>query len=174
MAVGTWASITLLIPTVMGTKLPWYLNPFYPVFAVGIGWLLVRAASSLRADGASRWRVLALACSCSVALVAAESRLVWYSFHNRDLAHSSQGVLLGVRGQLAGHQVFRLAWENGDVFVIRAFAHAEAREIASLEEFFRDSQPGDYFFSSMAVHETDLVLTHSDGRHWLYRRNGSQ
>jgi hypothetical protein len=33
---AAWAAVTLVIPTPMQTKVPWYLNPFYPPFAVGL------------------------------------------------------------------------------------------------------------------------------------------
>ena len=33
---AAWAAVTLLLPTLMQTKLPWYLNPFYPLFAMAV------------------------------------------------------------------------------------------------------------------------------------------
>ena len=33
--------IAFLVPTRMRTKLTWYFNPFYPPFALGVGWLFV-------------------------------------------------------------------------------------------------------------------------------------
>jgi 4-amino-4-deoxy-L-arabinose transferase-like glycosyltransferase len=170
MLLGSWAAATFLIPTVMRTKLPWYLNPFYPVLAVGIGWLIARAVSSFDRRGRWRWRYWAVVCSVAVALAAAEGRLIWYSFHNRDLSLSAQSVLLRARHHLTGRQVFRETWEHGDVFVAQAFGRARPREISSLEDFLRDSRPGDYFLASTAVAQPNLVLDDSDGRHWLYHR----
>ena len=34
---GAWLGVTVLIPTVMQTKVAWYLNPFYPLFALLVG-----------------------------------------------------------------------------------------------------------------------------------------
>jgi 4-amino-4-deoxy-L-arabinose transferase-like glycosyltransferase len=34
---GAWLGVTVLIPTMMQTKLAWYLNPFYPLFALLVG-----------------------------------------------------------------------------------------------------------------------------------------
>jgi 4-amino-4-deoxy-L-arabinose transferase-like glycosyltransferase len=34
---GAWLGVTVLIPTMMQTKLAWYLNPFYPLFALVVG-----------------------------------------------------------------------------------------------------------------------------------------
>ncbi|MEO8071099.1 MAG: glycosyltransferase family 39 protein, partial [Acidobacteriota bacterium] len=56
MLLGTWALATFLIPTLMRTKLPWYLNCFYPAFAAGVDWLVSRALSSPGHGGSTRWR----------------------------------------------------------------------------------------------------------------------
>jgi 4-amino-4-deoxy-L-arabinose transferase-like glycosyltransferase len=34
---GAWLGTTVVIPTLMQTKLAWYLNPFYPLFALVLG-----------------------------------------------------------------------------------------------------------------------------------------
>ena len=34
---GAWLGVTVLIPTLMQTKVAWYLNPFYPLFALIVG-----------------------------------------------------------------------------------------------------------------------------------------
>jgi len=34
---GAWLGVTVLIPTLMQTKVAWYLNPFYPLFALMVG-----------------------------------------------------------------------------------------------------------------------------------------
>ncbi len=34
---GAWLGVTVLIPTLMQTKLAWYLNPFYPLFGLMVG-----------------------------------------------------------------------------------------------------------------------------------------
>ena len=39
---GAWLGVTVLIPTMMQTKLAWYLNPFYPLFALLVGRTLVQ------------------------------------------------------------------------------------------------------------------------------------
>ena len=48
MLMAAWAGICFLIPTIMRTKLSWYLNPFYPPFALGVAWLFVQGASASR------------------------------------------------------------------------------------------------------------------------------
>lgn len=37
---GAWLGVTVLIPTMMQTKVAWYLNPFYPLFALIVGRVL--------------------------------------------------------------------------------------------------------------------------------------
>jgi len=42
---GAWLGVTVLIPTVMRTKVAWYLNPFFPLFALGVAAILVHGFS---------------------------------------------------------------------------------------------------------------------------------
>ena len=42
--IAAWALGTLLVPTLVQTKLFWYLNPFYPLFAVLVGLALANVA----------------------------------------------------------------------------------------------------------------------------------
>ena len=39
---GAWVGVTVLIPTMMQTKVAWYLNPFYPIFALMVGRILAQ------------------------------------------------------------------------------------------------------------------------------------
>ena len=49
MVAGAWLGVTLLIPTLMQTKVAWYLNPFFPLFALATGLIVARG---LLHDGA--------------------------------------------------------------------------------------------------------------------------
>ena len=40
--IGFWAAISLAIPTAMMTKVSWYFDPFYPVFALMVALLIAR------------------------------------------------------------------------------------------------------------------------------------
>ena len=51
---ASWAGMTFLVPTVMRTKLPWYLNPFYPVFALTIAWIRGFLCERFRRTGTNR------------------------------------------------------------------------------------------------------------------------
>ena len=168
--VGSWAAITLLIPTLMRTKLPWYLNPFYPVFALGTGWILVHAFSQVRNSPPARWRTVMLGFVAVIALGVAEGRLISYSFRYRDVGNSAQGLLLAEKDRLAGRRVFRDHWDRADIFVLGGVVGADRGLADYPEHFLRDSRPGDYLLSSQDADRPDLVLVRSDGRLSLYRR----
>lgn len=164
----SWTVATLLMPTLMATKVPWYLDAFYPVFALGIAWILVHGLSeAARARRSQRGMILAAIIVTAVGV--AEGKLLWYSFHHRDLRRSVQGLLLEEKNRLRGHQVFRRDWDRGEVFVLGALVGAEWRE-ATFDGFLRKSKPGDCLVSSHPVADQALVLVRSRGRHFLYCR----
>ena len=72
--IAIWVAVVVLIPTAMQTKLPWYLNSFYPAFALGVAWLVVRALSHEAQNRARRAAVCAIAVT---AFCVAECRLIW-------------------------------------------------------------------------------------------------
>src|SRR4030095_12398883 len=51
---GVWTLIALLVPMAMRTNLPWYINPLYPMFALGVGWLLAYGFSGTQAQSRHR------------------------------------------------------------------------------------------------------------------------
>jgi 4-amino-4-deoxy-L-arabinose transferase-like glycosyltransferase len=165
---GAWIGVTFIVPTLMTTKVPWYLNPFYPVFALGVGWLVVRALS--RDGHHARRRVMAAV--LLAVIVVAESRLIWTSYYRRDPSRSVQGLLLAERDQLRGHRVYRdERWNNADMFVADALVGAERGLSPDLGHFLRESRRGDYLLSTPEVQDASLTLVIADGRRALYRRN---
>jgi len=110
---ASWLAATLIIPTLMSTKLAWYLNPFYPVFALGIG-LAVSRSWTGNGTGVARWRRVGAIAVLGCAIVVAESKLLWYSYHKRDLQSSVQGMLLAEKVRLRGRRVYRSDWQYGD------------------------------------------------------------
>ena len=169
MLAAAWALITLLVPTIMRTKLSWYLDPFYPPFALGVGWLFVRSMSAWRQQPFQR-RLAGLAVVFALAFVAAESRMVWYSFHRRSLASSTQGLLLAERQTLGGQKVFRDHWTHSESFVLQGIVGAEMRETDSVEAFLRESAVGDYLFASTRIVQPGLLLVRTQGPNHLFRR----
>jgi 4-amino-4-deoxy-L-arabinose transferase-like glycosyltransferase len=175
---GTWAlllcygGVTLLVPTLMRTKLPWYLNAFYPAFALGMGWIIARGLARAATDGRRRARILLVGLVVLAAAVA-EGKLIWYSYHHRDLRQSAQGLLLDEGDAVAGRRVFRNRWDRAEIFVIRHVLKAERALASDVDDFLSQSQPGDYFLSSHDVTHPELTLAQAHRRYRLYRRNGA-
>jgi 4-amino-4-deoxy-L-arabinose transferase-like glycosyltransferase len=165
-AVSVWAVAGLAVPTILQTKVPWYLNHSYPVFAVGVASLLAHA---FRAVPQPRRRLVLLVVTV-VALVTAESKLISYSYRYRDLSHSPQGLLLGARDALAGHRVYSSEWDRSDMFLLAAIIGAERGLAWGEEAFLAQSQPGDFILSQSPYNDERLTLAATGGRHWLYRR----
>jgi 4-amino-4-deoxy-L-arabinose transferase-like glycosyltransferase len=167
MVLVVWAFVVLAEPTVMRTKLPWYLNPFYPVFAVVVAALVVRAAAVVTGRG---WRAVTLAGTLVVAFGLAESKLIWYSFKYRDLALSDQGLMLAERSQLSGHRLYRALDDRAGTFVILDVVGADPRYAPDATAFLEQSAPGDFFLGPAVVSHPGLELVRSNGHFWLYRR----
>jgi 4-amino-4-deoxy-L-arabinose transferase-like glycosyltransferase len=165
--VGIWAVVTFLIPSLMSTKLPWYLNPFYPAFALATAWALSRGWSASKHPG-RRVLVGALA---ALALVTAEGRLVWYSFEYRDLHRSAQGLFLAERDRLEHRTVYAPQWNRAGRFVVHDLAGADIGSAVDPEEFVRCSAAGDYFLWSAELSHPALTLIRTNGHEWLYRRD---
>lgn len=167
--VGWWTVLTLAIPTVMMTKVSWYLNPFYPIFALIAG---VAIANAWPADGlrATRWRQRAVIASVLLACGVAESRLLWHSLRNRDMRGSVQELLQVEQPAVAGHTVFRDKWTRADRFVLVAMAGGTAGVAADVDEFLKISAPDDYFVGSVALDDQRLAAIETIGRQALYRR----
>jgi len=167
---ATWAAVTLLVPTVMQTKVPWYLNPFYPVFAVVVGWLIVHGLSFAVTTGSGSVRRVALVTILVLAVGTAEGRLIWYSYHHRDLGRSVQGLLIAEERRMRHRSVFRNHWNLPDRFVLEALVGGMPRLAPDLKHFLSAAEAGDYFVSSEAIQDIDIVLVSSTSRGHLYRR----
>jgi 4-amino-4-deoxy-L-arabinose transferase-like glycosyltransferase len=166
-ALSAWAVVGLVIPTVMSTKVPWYLNHSYPVFAIGVAALVAHGFS---AAAGSRARTGILAAVCLVSLAAAEAKLWSYSYNYRDLSDTHQGLLVDHRATMAGHRVFRAMWDRSDIFLLAAVVGAERKLAAGVEDFLAQSRPGDFLILHHAVSQDDLALVARSRRNWLYRR----
>lgn len=163
-----WAVATLLVPTAMETKLPWYLNSFYPLFAVTIALPLAHAVSRAAASPAWRGRVL-LAISIAMFGVA-EAKLLWYSYHYRDVSLSGQAAILAHGDRLAGKRLFRDSTRYGGIFVARDIVGAEPSYAADLDHFLSQSRPNDYFLTPKDLTHADIEFIGAAGGYRLYRR----
>jgi 4-amino-4-deoxy-L-arabinose transferase-like glycosyltransferase len=166
---ASWAGVTILVPTVMRTKLPWYLNPFYPVFALGIAWLLVNGLS-LDWRGAFRRRGTVLAGVIVLAFGVAEGKLIWYSYAYRDLGDSAQGLMLSERQRLKHNRVFFDEFVRADIFVAGGVVGTDGAAAIPLDAFRRESRPGDCLVSAAHFTDPDMELIRAGRRRSLYCR----
>lgn len=161
-----WVAVTIGVPTVMRTKVPWYLTPFYPAFALGVGWIIIRGLSHDRYPV----RRFVLACVAIVALAVAEGKLVWHSYYRRDPSRSVQGLLFAEQHRLTGHAVCRDHWSNAEIFVLEALIRSEPRICLDAEAFVHGSGSAEYWVTSPDVRINKLDLVRTDRHEALYRR----
>jgi hypothetical protein len=165
-----WAAVVLAIPTVMQTKLPWYLNTFYPVFAVGVGLSLARGCRVAASRPRPLPRVLVFVAGLMLTLGVAESRLIWYSLHNRDLSLSRQSLVLADRNQLRGHRLYLQPFSPAGHFVAEAVVGAAPWSGGDYSSFLRESHAGDYILTSVECQAPELEMVRTNGRDFLCRR----
>lgn len=163
-----WATILLLIPTAMRTKVAWYLNPFFPAFAVIVAVVVVHGLT--QPAFATIRRRHAVVAGLLLAFGVAEGKLLYYSWHMRDLPSSVQGLMLSEKQHLAGRRVFCERGNIADTFVRRALVGAIADSCAELADCLRRSQPGDYVIAKASVVRPDLALVRDHGSERLYQR----
>lgn len=171
--VASWAVATLLIPTLMQTKLPWYLNSFFPLFALMVARLVTHACAQARL-AASVTRPVCLMAALVLAIGVAEGKILWYSWHMRDVGLSVQGLLLSEREELHGRRVFHTRWNFADRFVLERMAGATCLEVADVAAFMRDSVPGDYWLGPVHPGNESLIPVASNRRYGLYQRVGPE
>ncbi len=167
---AAWGAVAFALPTLMSTKLAWYLHPFYPVFAIAVGALLAHAADAASGAGAVRWKRVALAAVVGLAVGVAEGRMIWYWYTHRNLRRDPQGVLLEAGSALKGRQVFGARWDRADIFVAEAIAGATHRLAPDLADFLRDSRPGDFYRTPAVLEHEAIALVLSNRHARLYRR----
>jgi 4-amino-4-deoxy-L-arabinose transferase-like glycosyltransferase len=164
---AAWGAATLLLPTIMQTKLPWYLNAFYPLFAVGIALALGHAAS--RARDSAVWRQRTFAAVALLMFAVAEGKLIWYSYAYRDLTRSDQAVMLAHRERLSGRPLFRDRNDGAGYFVARDLVGAEPHYASDLNAFLSKSGPNDYFLTAQDLTHVDIEFIGAIGGYRLYR-----
>jgi 4-amino-4-deoxy-L-arabinose transferase-like glycosyltransferase len=144
--VGAWICVTLLIPTLMQTKLAWYLNSFFPAFALLVALTVAHGLGESGERLGKRRRILAGL--VLLALAVAETKLLWYSYNRRDLTYSAQGVLLDERERLVGQSVFRDRWPGGGRFVLEHLIGGTARQADDEQDFVSKGGRGDFVILS--------------------------
>jgi 4-amino-4-deoxy-L-arabinose transferase-like glycosyltransferase len=167
--IGGWVVMTLLVPSLLQTKLPWYLNPFYPLFALGVGWVLAHACA--RVASATPHRRVLLIMVVAGASVVAEAKLVWHSHQRVALDRSVQHLLVNERARLRGTRVFRSTWGRADSFMLKGVVEGEPAEAGSLQDFLSQSVPGEYWLSSDDVDHPGLLRVATVGEYRLFQRH---
>jgi hypothetical protein len=105
-----------------------------------------------------------------LASAVAEGRVLWYSFHTRDVQRHLQGMLILENEALRGRQVFRSGeWARADLFVLRTL-HSEAGVATNVEDFLDHSAPGDFLLSAPGLNHPSLSPIHQTAEHVLYQR----
>jgi hypothetical protein len=156
------------VPSLMQTKLPWYLNAFYPMFALGVGWVLTYGFSRV-SFAPSHHRRLLIAMIVMAATIA-EAKLIWYSYNYRAFDQSAQGLLIVEGDRLRGARVYRSSWNFADAWVLKGLVEAEQAEAMNVPDFLFVSRPGEYFLTSRDVEDPRLVQVAVVGDYALYQR----
>jgi 4-amino-4-deoxy-L-arabinose transferase-like glycosyltransferase len=163
--VTSWFAGTFVLPSVVATKLGWYLNSFYPLFALIVAWMVVEAWRATAATHARRAAVLA---AMLAALAVAEGKLAWHSYKLLDLERSAQSLFLAHATDIADRRVYASAWPHADRFVVRTVGgHCE--RAGDVDAYLASSGPGD-FWLGVPGEDPRLVAVASTGRQTLYRR----
>ena len=162
----TWGLATLLLPTLVQTKVFWYLNPFYPFFAILVGLMLANVASYYHSSATKRPLMLA-AVLIVAAVTSAQARSLWRIHVVTNLNTSVQGVLLAKRARFYGSRVCRDHLQRGEAFVVRALMRGTFSVMSGADP---GSGPlsGDLYIFSREVHDARLRLIGSADGHFLY------
>jgi hypothetical protein len=167
---AAWAAVTLVVPTVMQTKVAWYLNTFYPLFAIGVA-LVVARAFAVFAPQPLHWRSVTLIATVVIAFGIAEGKMLWYSWTRRDISLSEQSLLVEERSRLKGQRVYlEPDSSRATRFVTEVLAGATPASMADDGAFFRESQGGDYRLSSVSCGRLHLEKVRSSRHQFLCRR----
>jgi len=163
---GWWTALAFIVPTIMQTKAAWYINPFYPTFALAVGALLQYGSSHVHGP---RDRRLLLTAAVVMAAVVSESRVFWYSDHYRALDRTTQGVLLAEADRLKGARVYNTSWDLAELFVVRGLVQADPSTI-TIEEFVSRADPMDFLVLPANVNHPSLRRVAVRGGYGLYQR----
>jgi 4-amino-4-deoxy-L-arabinose transferase-like glycosyltransferase len=161
--IGVWAVATVLAPSALQTKVVWYLNPFYPLFALGVGWLLAMALGEMRRQ--RRPVGLALIATAGVlALLSAEGRTLWRLLVVTNLDTSVQGVLLS-DASFRGRHVHRDRLQRAEAFVVRAMLGGRFDVLTARDAPLATGvRKGDLLIVSAPRHEVGLrAIGEADG-----------
>jgi hypothetical protein len=161
----SWAVATFVVPSLMQTRLIWYLNPFYPLFALLVG--LAVAYGLVIAPAAPSAAVLA---SVVVALATtAEARSLWRLYRVTNLDHSVQGLLFDHAPRHAHGRVFRDRLMRSEQFVVEAVIGTGFEVVEGLSGRPQQAEPGDLIVAGENVRVPELRRLGTADGHAVYR-----
>src|SRR5262249_55834128 len=117
-----------------------------------------------------RWRVVTLAVAFVLALGVAEGKLLWYSFHYKDVRLSRQALILEERARLRGHRLYLAPHTRAAHFVAEAVTGAHPTRTPDVATFIQESAPGDFLLTVAGCHAPQLELVRTNGRQFLCER----
>ena len=158
-----WFVATFVLPSVMQTRITWYLNSFYPLGATLCGLLFEHAGRSV---GRARLTEAFVLTVC-LAVVVAESKSLWRLHRVTNLDTSVQGGLRE-HARRTGHiRVFRDKHYENEAFYVRAVLGGEfsVRDRERPRHRFRS---GDLVVTASESPEAGLVLSAVADGHRIY------
>jgi 4-amino-4-deoxy-L-arabinose transferase-like glycosyltransferase len=161
----SWFAATFVLPSVVATKLGWYLNSFYPLFALVVARVVIAA---WQATPAHPLRTALVAASFAMALGVAEGKLAWHSYQLLDVKRSAQSLFLSQGPAIAGQHVYATTWPHADRFVVRTVG-GRCLRAESVDAFLAASHADDLWLGPPDA-DARLVPLATTGRQTLYRR----
>ena len=165
--VAGWLVATVLVPTLVPTKLAWYLTPFYPGAAVLTALAVHTAWQALR-DSGHRGRAHALVALTVAAVLVVEGRLVYRSVVVLDLNRSAQGLLIAHADAVRGVRVFATSCPYPEAFLTRVAAGTcvPAADVAAAR---RAAVAGDLWLDGATADVPGLAVIGRNRRASLHR-----
>lgn len=165
--VAGWFAGTVIVPTLVPTKLAWYLAPFYPGAAVLTAFAVREAWQGFRAAGQSG-RAHALVALTVSAVLLVEARLIYRSTVMVDLDRSAQGLLVAHAEAVRGVRVFAAACPYPEAFLAR-LAGGTCVATADAATARRAAVTGDLWLDGAAADVPGLVVVGRNRRASLHR-----
>ncbi len=164
-----WFTGSFVVPTIVPTKLAWYVTSVYPLLAMAIAVVVHGAWHWLSAHG-RRGRARVLVVAVVVAALAAEVRMGWRSYVKLDLNRSAQGLLVNHPDLVRGRRLFSRTCPRPEWFLARAAGSRclVARDVAF---YLTISAPGDLWLDAPGLDHAALTPLAANRRAALYARH---
>ena len=163
---AAWALGTFLVPMLVQTKLFWYLNPFYPLFAILVSLAFANVALNGH-HGAIRRPLMFAGALLVGAVITTEARSMWRLHVVTNLDSSVQGVLLSKRARYNGGRVYRDRLQRGEAFVVRAIMRGTFHVQRGGDDD-GPPVPGDVLIVEREMHDAGLRQIGIADGHFIY------